>query len=501
MLINDVAILKDRLLDNYHNRINHDVFNINEALEDILNSVGYSTRDAGGEVTFYGKDPVMPSTLRIASLAGLGLAAKSVALAHLWQVRGGKGQDIHVDVRKAVKRLSPFYEKKWETLNGFPAKSQEDPHTPFRFSFYQTKDNRWVMPLNPYPNAKEHVLDLLDCRATKEAVTNAIKQWNGHDLEEEASKRGIVMPMVRTVEEFVEEEQFSHIAESKLIEIEKIGESEPEPFTSNPTQPLSGVRALGMGHVIAGAGLGRGLALHGADVLNIWRPTELEVETMYLTSNIGMRSTYLDLTKQASHREKFDELLNDADIFFINKRQGFMEQYHLTPEQLAEKRPGIIHASVNLHGHTGPWANRNGFDQTAGSVAGVMALEGTEDKPELPPIVVVNDYVISWLLEMGTIKALERRAIEGGSYKVSVSLSKVSAYLLSLGIFDKSYAQATSNSNEEHRIVAPDQFTAETPLGTYVGVTDQVEMSETPGEYDTVLMFRGADKPEWKNLD
>ena len=52
------------------------------------------------------------------------------------------------------------------------------------------------------------------------------------------------MPLVRSVEEFVEEEQFKYIAESELIEIKKIGESDPIPFTENPEQPLSGIRAL-----------------------------------------------------------------------------------------------------------------------------------------------------------------------------------------------------------------------------------------------------------------
>ena len=221
MMINNANELKAHLLQQNKNRLQSDQFDMHAALEDILNSVGYSTADSGGKVTFYGKDPVMPSTLRLASLAGLGLAAKSVALAHLWQVRGGKGQDIHIDIRKAVKRLSPFYERKWETLNGFPAKSQEDPHTLFRFDFYQTKDKRWVMPLNPYPNAKAHVLELLNCRSTKEAVAEAIKGWNGQDLEIAGAEKGVVMPMVRSLEEFVEEEQFQHIAETELIEIKK----------------------------------------------------------------------------------------------------------------------------------------------------------------------------------------------------------------------------------------------------------------------------------------
>ena len=48
-----------------------------------------------------------------------------------------------------------------------------------------------------------------------------------------------------------------------------------------------------------------------------------------------------------------------------------------------------------------------------------------------------------------------------------------------------------------HADVAPDLFTAETPLGTYQGMTDQVVLSRTPGLFRTVLMPRGSSKPEW----
>jgi hypothetical protein len=68
---------------------------------------------------------------------------------------------------------------------------------------------------------------------------------------------------------------------------------------------------------------------------------------------------------------------------------------------------------------------------------------------------------------------------------------------LSLGIFDRAYAQETAGSTEEHRDIAPDLFTAETPLGTYQGMTDQLVMSRTPGSYRTVLVPRGSSKPEW----
>ena len=44
---------------------------------------------------------------------------------------------------------------------------------------------------------------------------------------------------------------------------------------------------------------------------------------------------------------------------------------------------------------------------------------------------------------------------------------------------------------------ATDLFTAETPLGTYQGMTDQIVLSRTPGAYRTVLVPRGSSKPEW----
>ena len=60
------------------------------------------------------------------------------------------------------------------------------------------------------------------------------------------------------------------------------------------------------------------------------------------------------------------------------------------------------------------------------------------------------------------MSALRRRAVEGGSYRVVVSLAGVTLWLLSLGIFDKKYAHATAGSSDEHTFVyPPDLFSAE----------------------------------------
>jgi hypothetical protein len=54
-----------------------------------------------------------------------------------------------------------------------------------------------------------------------------------------------------------------------------------------------------------------------------------------------------------------------------------------------------------------------------------------------------------------------------------------------------------AGSSDEHTYVAPDLFTAETALGTYRGMTDQVIMSRTKAAYRTVLAPRGSSKPQW----
>jgi hypothetical protein len=146
--------------------------------------------------------------------------------------------------------------------------------------------------------------------------------------------------MLRTTEEFMKEIQYTEVlSKEPLIKVEKIGESDPVPFRSGGKTPLHGVRALGMGHVLAGAGIGRDLALFGADVLNIWQPLDWELDIFYWSSNVGMKSSILDFHEQADLKT-FNQLLNDADVFFSNRRAGFQERL----ERLAHSERSSFHA-------------------------------------------------------------------------------------------------------------------------------------------------------------
>jgi CoA-transferase family III len=477
-------------------------FDLPAGTNDVLKDVGLTIADSGGQLSFYGSDPILPSSIRFGTMAALGLAARSVALAALWKQTTGEGQNISVDVRKALRRFAGFFEGKWETINGrgpspagyaFSPMFQDMEHNFFR----KTRDGRHVVALNFYPGVRVRSLNFLGASESNESISNAISKWDAVELENAAAEEGIVLAMVRTNEEFRCERQYIDIlSKMPLITVEKIGESDPVPLKPNGDNlPLAGIRAFGMGHVIAGAAMGRDMAFYGADVLNIWRPHDSEVEAFAWDVQVGMRSTILDDSKE--DRQKFNQLLKSADVFFANKRPGFLKKHGLDAESLSARKPGLIHATVVLHGEKGPWANRPGFDEIGAAVSGLFAIEGSPSQPKQPPIVPICDNVVAWLGTTGILEALRRRAIEGGSYRVVVSLTRTVLWMLSLGIFDKDYAKTTAGSTDEHKLVDPDLFTAETPLGTYQGMTDQIVLSRTPGAFRTVLDPRGSSKPEW----
>src|SRR5260370_33292 len=139
------------------------------------------------------------------------------------------------------------------------------------------------------------------------------------------------------------------------------------------------------------------------------------------------------------------------------------------------KRHGSIRRGRAQHLETARFGDRslrvgcpggNAFNHTrrlergSRTVPGLFTIEGSSTRPKQPPIVPICDNVVAWLGTTGILAALRRRAIEGGSYRVTVSLTRTVLWLLSLGIFDTGYARATAGSSDEHAYIAPDLLTA-----------------------------------------
>ena len=164
--------------------------------------------------------------------------AKAVAAADLWRYRTGQGQDLSLDLRRVPHRLCPFYDQKWELLNGYPPGAPGDPTNPFMPTYmYPTRDGRWIQLLNTYPKAKTRALAFLDCADNYPAIEAVTRTWNSFDLEEQANRHGLQATVVRSTEEFLELDQFRHLAAMPLVTIEKIADSAPEPLGPHPTDP------------------------------------------------------------------------------------------------------------------------------------------------------------------------------------------------------------------------------------------------------------------------
>ncbi len=503
MAIKQGSDLTETLLNNLKHRLTTSNFDLVQETNDVLSIVGASASDSGGKLSFYGVDPIAKSVLRVGSMPAIALAAKAVMIAKIWKMRTGQSQDIHVDVRKALHRFSGFGEMRWIKMNGNLPLINADPDNPLtplgpqEDTFLKTKDGAFMTTSNFYPRARDRVFKLLQCMNTLDAVKAAIRTWDSEELDQAAERESVVLSKCRRLEDALKLDVYDKVfKDMPLIRIEKVGDSPPIPFTKNPTDPLSGIRALGMAHTVAGPAMGSALALHGADVMNVWRPLDYEPDVFLWASHMGTRSTVLDID-QPGPRAKFDELIQGADVFYINRRPSLLERYGLGYKELCAKKPGLIHSQAIYTTESGPWSKRVGYDVTTGAEWGIFNLEGTDDRPEESQIKIVNDYVSGWLATVGILEALRRRSIEGGSYRVQVSLTRVSLWLLSLGIFDKNYMLKTIGSNDEHTFVDPDLFTAECPCGSYQGLTEQVYMMRTPGAYHTTVLPRGSSKPVW----
>jgi hypothetical protein len=60
-------------------------YDLHQGVNEVLADIGMTINDSGGKLTFYGRDPILPSRIRFGTRASIGLAARSVALAALWR--------------------------------------------------------------------------------------------------------------------------------------------------------------------------------------------------------------------------------------------------------------------------------------------------------------------------------------------------------------------------------------------------------------------------------
>ena len=465
------------------------------AFEEVLDVRGLERPEAG-QVSITGQDPVLTTRYKIGETCAAVLGGVGLAVSDIWELKTGRRQEVAIDARRAAATLKSSYLMQQPDETG----AFQDVINPNHEHMIQctqpwpTKDGRWFLPHFGLPNLKERVLKVLGCAFEPAAIRDAVATWDALDLEAAIDEARACGGMVRSNEEWLTTEHGQVLAGKPIVEITKIADSDPEPFPEGP-RPLSGIRALDLTRILAGPIAGRTLAEHGADVLMIAADGVPQIMEHVMDTSHGKRSTFLDL-KTAEGADTLKRLVRDADVFSQGYRPGVMAKHGFAPEDLAKARPGIVCLSISCFGADGPFSHRAGWEQIAQTVTGIChgnGVDAGDNRPRLLPAAAC-DYTTGYLGAYGVLLALAKRARDGGSYHVRVSLCQSGMLIQRQGRTEQVPAANAYFTDAE---LGQWRTTSETSYGTLRHLAPVLSFSETQPHWARPTPKFGGDKPEW----
>ena len=426
---------------------------------------------APAPVEFVGDDPVLPIRYRVAAAACGALGALGVAVA--------PRQRIRINARAAAISLRSA---RYLRVNGKPPPTPWDPLS----GFYSVRDG-WISVHCNFPNHRDAAMRVLGVGEDRAAAELASRKWDGIALEDAIHAAGGCAGYVRRQDDWLAHPQARAVAEQPLLEIVRIGAGPSQ--TLRGPRPLAGVRVLDLTRVLAGPTCGKSLAEHGADVMKISAAHLPDSGLVELDTGIGKLSAHVDLRTPEGQRTLRD-LVKGADVFVQSYRPGTLAARGFSPEALAELRPGIVYASLNAWGMTGPWRERRGFDSIVQAVSGIA--RANDDKPRLLPVSAI-DYVSGYLMALGVCAALRRRETEGGSWLVRVALARVGKWIVDRGTVTAFDVAEDLPADELDALMGE----MDAPDGRIRYLKPVLELSETPPFFSRPPVPLGYHRPAW----
>jgi hypothetical protein len=315
------------------------------------------------------------------------------------------------------------------------------------------------------------------------------------DFEQAAAEAGMCVTALRSFEEWDAHPQGQAVSRLPPVELVKIGEAPPTPLPPAGPRPLAGLRVLELTRVIAGPVCGRTLSAHGAEVLHISAAHLPSFDKLVLDTGRGKRTAQLDL-RSPEGRERLHALAAEADVFIQGYRPGAVASHGFSPTELAGLRPGIVCTSLSAYGEVGPWGGRRGFDslvQTASGFNHAEAVAAGVKPPKVLPCQAL-DHASGFLLAFGTMAALLRRAEEGGSWLVKVSLAGTGWWLRNLGRLENGFAAPVPTMQD----LLPLTEESESGFGRLRTLRDAAVLSETPPFWALPSVPLGRHEARWQ---
>ena len=183
-------------------------------------------------------------------------------------------------------------------------------------------------------------------------------------------------------------------------------------------KPLSGMRVIEMGQLIAGPFTGSVLGYFGAEVIKIepitgdpvryWRLTENNTSYWWHSVSRNKKSITLNL-KSDEGRQIAKDLILKSDVLIENFKPGTLEKWGMSPDDLKKDNPGLITARISGYGQTGPRSHLPGYASVCEGYGGFRYVNGFPDRPPVRPNLSIGDTLAGLHAAMGVMLAYIQR--------------------------------------------------------------------------------------------
>jgi formyl-CoA transferase len=200
-----------------------------------------------------------------------------------------------------------------------------------------------------------------------------------------------------------------------------------------PPRPLSGLKVLELGQLIAGPFAGKVFAEFGAEVIKVeppatadgpggdplrqWRLLHDGTSLWWYVQARNKKSVTINL-RSAEGQEIARRLAQRADIVIENFRPGTLERWGLGYDALAASNPGLIMVRLSGFGQTGPYRDQPGFGAIGESMGGMRHVTGFPERPPVRMNISIGDALAALHGVIGALMALHHRDRNGGKGQV-----------------------------------------------------------------------------------
>jgi formyl-CoA transferase len=193
---------------------------------------------------------------------------------------------------------------------------------------------------------------------------------------------------------------------------------------TEPTGPLSDLRVVEMGQLLAGPFCGQLLADFGAEVIKLEPPGVGDPMRQWGREKAHGKSLWWPVVarnkKSVTCNLRSDEgqalarrIIADADIVVENFRPGTLERWGLGFDDLRETNPRLIMARVTGYGQSGPYSPRAGFGSIGEAMGGIRYVTGNPDLPPSRAGISLGDSLAAVFATIGVLTAVHHRQNTG----------------------------------------------------------------------------------------